>query len=53
MVMKEKTLAALASARPRTPDDLLALPGIGPRFVERFGTQILDLVAATQPAQPG
>ncbi|MET0896175.1 MAG: HRDC domain-containing protein, partial [Acidimicrobiia bacterium] len=40
------TLAAVAVARPRTPRDLLALSGVGPVKVERYGDEVLALVAA-------
>jgi DNA helicase-2/ATP-dependent DNA helicase PcrA len=39
------TLAALASARPSTIDELLAVPGLGPVKASRFGPTLLALVA--------
>ncbi|MET0420147.1 MAG: ATP-dependent DNA helicase UvrD2 [Acidimicrobiia bacterium] len=46
VVFHDATLAAVAVARPRTPRDLLALSGVGPVKVERYGDEVLALVAA-------
>jgi hypothetical protein len=35
--MHDRTLAALAQARPKNPRELLLIDGIGPAKVERFG----------------
>ena len=43
VVAADKTLRALARARPRTEADLLAVKGIGPKKVEEFGRELLDL----------
>jgi len=45
VVMHDRTLIALASARPRNPRELLEIDGIGPTKVERFGEQLLQLCA--------
>ncbi|MEO8510780.1 MAG: ATP-dependent DNA helicase UvrD2 [Chloroflexota bacterium] len=45
VVADNKTLDALAVARPRTEVELRAVPGIGPSRVERYGTEILALLA--------
>jgi len=45
VLLHDATLAALAAARPRTPEQLLAVPGLGPVKVARYGTVLLDLVA--------
>jgi DNA helicase-2/ATP-dependent DNA helicase PcrA len=44
VVFNNETLAAIARARPRTRSALLALPGVGPVKVERYGTAVLELV---------
>lgn len=41
VVFDNKTAAALAATVPRTPTELLAVPGIGPAKVERYGEAIL------------
>jgi ATP-dependent DNA helicase RecQ len=45
VVMHDRTVAALAHARPRNPNDLLRVDGIGPAKVERFGEELLRLCA--------
>ena len=47
VVFSDATLAAIAEARPSEPAELLAVPGIGPVKVERFGAQLLALIAAS------
>jgi DNA helicase-2/ATP-dependent DNA helicase PcrA len=45
VIFHDTTLAVVAEARPATRDDLLALPGFGPVLVERYGTELLALLA--------
>ena len=45
VVFDDKTLAAIAARRPSEPRELLAVPGIGPTKLERFGAEVLDIVA--------
>jgi DNA helicase-2/ATP-dependent DNA helicase PcrA len=45
VICHDTTLAAVAEARPRTHVALLALPGMGPVKVDRFGDQLLAVVA--------
>jgi RecQ family ATP-dependent DNA helicase len=45
VVLHDRTLAALARARPKNPRELLGIDGIGPAKVERFGEEILRLCA--------
>ena len=45
VLLHDSTLAAIAAARPATPDELLALPGMGPVKVSRLGSTLLELVA--------
>lgn len=47
VLLHDSTLAAIAAAKPKTPDQLLAIPGMGPVKVSRMGPAILDLVAAS------
>jgi DNA helicase-2/ATP-dependent DNA helicase PcrA len=47
VVFHDTTLAAVAEARPRDAAGLLALPGVGPVKVERYGEQLLQVLAAT------
>jgi ATP-dependent DNA helicase UvrD/PcrA len=44
VVFNNATLAAIAAARPRNRSALLALPGVGPVKVERYGDAVLALV---------
>jgi superfamily II DNA helicase RecQ len=46
VIFHDRTLEAVAAARPKTRDQLLALPGVGPVKVSRYGDDVLDLVAA-------
>ncbi|MFN8025295.1 MAG: ATP-dependent DNA helicase UvrD2 [Acidimicrobiia bacterium] len=44
VIFDNATLAAIASAKPRTPAQLLNVPGIGPVKAERYGEAVLALV---------
>ena len=44
VVAHDRTLAAIAAARPRSNDDLLAIRGVGRAFVDRHGGAVLALV---------
>ena len=46
VVFHDRTLVALAAARPATLDDLSAIPGIGPAKLEAYGEDLLALFAA-------
>jgi ATP-dependent DNA helicase RecQ len=43
LILHDKTLRAVAQARPGTPNQLLAVSGLGPAKVEKFGRGILEL----------
>ena len=43
VILHDKTLRAVAQARPGTPNQLLAVSGFGPAKVEKFGEAILGL----------
>ncbi|MEI8001424.1 MAG: ATP-dependent DNA helicase UvrD2 [Actinomycetes bacterium] len=45
VIFNDATLRAVAANRPRSTADLLALPGIGPVKVERYGTELLEVVS--------
>ncbi|OWY58935.1 hypothetical protein B7486_77280, partial [cyanobacterium TDX16] len=45
VVFHDRTLEALAAARPTDRDSLLAVPGVGPAKVEQYGEDLLALVA--------
>ena len=42
-VLNDQTLKRIAAARPRTPNQLLAIDGMGDAKVEKFGAAILEL----------
>jgi superfamily II DNA helicase RecQ len=42
-------LLALVERRPRTLGELLGVPGIGPAKLERYGQDILDVLAGAMP----
>lgn len=46
IVFPDATLAALAEEMPATPAELLAISGIGPMKVEKFGESLLALIDA-------
>ena len=43
-IMQQKALLGIANTLPSSSRELLAIPGIGKRIVERYGAAILDLV---------
>jgi len=45
VVMHDRTLTALAQARPKNPRELLEIDGMGPAKVDRFGEALLGLCA--------
>jgi ATP-dependent DNA helicase RecQ len=45
VVLHDSTLDALCRQQPKNTADLLEVPGIGERRAERFGTQILEVIA--------
>ena len=45
VILHDKTLVAIVAARPRTPGELLGVPGVGPATVEKYGAAILALTA--------
>lgn len=47
VVLHDRTMQAIAAARPSTPNELLALDGMGPAKLDKFGEAILALCRAT------
>ena len=47
MVLQQKALQAIAANTPRTPAELKRQLGVGPKTVEKYGGEILELVLQT------
>jgi ATP-dependent DNA helicase UvrD/PcrA len=45
VVFHNTTLAEIAARRPRTLAELAAVPGVGPAKLERYGSDVLDVLA--------
>jgi ATP-dependent exoDNAse (exonuclease V) alpha subunit len=50
MIAHNSALSGIAAAPPATAEQLLALPGLGKRKVEAYGSDILAIIAAHQAA---
>jgi len=46
VILHDRTLVAIAALRPRSIDQLLEIPGIGPAKIATFGAAILEVVAS-------
>jgi ATP-dependent DNA helicase RecQ len=46
VVAHDRTLRELAEARPRSAQELMDVPGFGPRKTEKFGEAFLRVIAA-------
>jgi ATP-dependent DNA helicase RecQ len=46
VIFDNKTLRSVAASRPRSSEALLAVPGIGPVKLERYGAALLEVVGA-------
>ena len=46
VVFQDTTLRAMATARPRTFEELAELPGIGQAKLDRYGTAFLNIITA-------
>lgn len=44
VIFTDRTLAELASIRPRSVGELMGISGIGPAKIERYGDQILAVI---------
>lgn len=45
MVLNQKALLAIATHMPKSPAELKKLNGVGPVTIQRYGKELLDLVA--------
>ena len=45
IVLQQKALLAIAAVKPRTPQELSGLNGIGDKTMEKYGKDLLDIVA--------
>ena len=45
MIFHDATLAAIAERRPGSLADLAQIPGVGPTKLERYGDEIVAIVA--------
>jgi ATP-dependent DNA helicase RecQ len=50
IVFGDAVLKEIAARRPRTPQELLAVPGIGPAKLERYGPALLQAIKETEAA---
>jgi ATP-dependent DNA helicase RecQ len=50
-ILNDATLRAVAVVRPRTDDELLTVPGIGPAKLERHGADLRRIVAEAPPPE--
>ncbi|SDT20770.1 DNA helicase RecQ [Bradyrhizobium canariense] len=48
VVLHDATIDGIASSRPRTPDALRGIPGIGDKKLERYGRDLIALVNAAE-----
>jgi superfamily II DNA helicase RecQ len=46
VVFHDRTLSRIAERMPSDREQLIAIPGIGARKLERYGDEILEVVAA-------
>jgi len=49
VVFTDATLTALAERRPERTEELVAIPGIGPRKLEQYGDAVLALIQGADP----
>jgi ATP-dependent DNA helicase RecQ len=47
VVLHDATIEGIAAARPRTPEALRDIPGIGDKKLERYGRELIELVNGT------
>ena len=45
IVFSDRTLVAIATARPSSPSELASISGVGPKKLEEWGTAVLEVVA--------
>jgi ATP-dependent DNA helicase RecQ len=49
-VFPDATVVALVASLPADPADLAAIPGLGPKRIERFGARILEIIGSQSGA---
>ena len=47
-IMPNRTLEAIASVRPVDEDDLLAVHGVGPTLVKKYGKELLEILVSSE-----
>ena len=47
-IMTIRTVIGISNLQPRTPEELLSVPGVGPKTIADFGPDLLELVAASR-----
>lgn len=47
-IFSDRTLSALAEARPTSEQDLLAVSGVGPALVKQFGAELLQIIRSAR-----
>jgi superfamily II DNA helicase RecQ len=52
IVFHDSTIEAIAERRPRTIPELRRVPGIGPMKLDRYGEEIVAIVAGTDAQDP-
>ncbi len=52
VVFSDDMLRGIAAAQPKANDELLAVRGVGPVKVERYGAEVLALVTRTFRVRP-
>jgi ATP-dependent DNA helicase RecQ len=54
VVFHDRTLAEIARRRPRSPDELAEVSGVGPSKLQRYASEVLAVVSAGDLAErPG
>jgi len=46
-IMSDRTMIGIASSRPATEDELLAIHGVGPAFIRKHGPRVLEIVRSS------
>jgi ATP-dependent DNA helicase RecQ len=52
VIFHDVVLKRIAASRPATPDELIAIKGIGQRKLEQYGPAVLGIVAGDQASSP-
>jgi superfamily II DNA helicase RecQ len=52
LVFPIATLKRIAAQKPKTPEELLAVKGVGPRKLEQYGPAVLAIVVGQEPDPP-